>query len=124
MHNEIRKQIRKRRRIHRIAKRINTSEQWQVYRTQRNKVTNLIKEAKKEYYRKLTDRLTNEKKSSKSWWKLCKFLYCGKTDQYTIPPLISDDIIISSDIEKANAFNKYFVSVSRIENYDDDLPDG
>ena len=31
MHNEIRKQIRIRRRIHTIAKRVNTIEQWRKY---------------------------------------------------------------------------------------------
>ena len=46
MHNEIRNQIRIRRRIHRFAKRINSPNYWQKYRVQRNKVASLVKRSK------------------------------------------------------------------------------
>ena len=65
MHNEIRKQIRIRRRIHRYAKRINSPEYWQKYRVQRNKVTSLVRKSKDEYYKRLTDNMnTDHNKSS------------------------------------------------------------
>ena len=79
-HNEIR------RRIHRYAKRINSPEYWQKYRVQRKKVASFVRKSKDEYYKRLTDNInTNHNKSSKSWWRLCKFLYTGKTNQHTIP---------------------------------------
>ena len=57
MNNEIRKQIRKRRRIHKTAKRVNTTEQWQKLRLQRNKVTSLIRKCKQDYYSRVADNL-------------------------------------------------------------------
>ena len=88
MHNKIRKQIRKRRRTHRLAKRMNTSEQLHIYRIQRNKITSLIRKGKEYYKKKLAEYLNSDRtKFTKSWWNLCKFLYTGKTNNHNIPPL-------------------------------------
>ena len=71
MHNEIRKQIRKRKRLHKIAKRRNTSGDWFSFRRQRNRVTNLIRTSKNSYNMKLASNLSSDtNKSSKSWWNL------------------------------------------------------
>ena len=124
MRNEIRKQIRIRRRIHRYAKRINSPEYWQIYRVQRNKVTSLVRKSKDEYYKQLTDSInTDHNKSSKSWWRLCKFLYTGKTNQHTIPPIIINDRVLTKDTDKAEAFNEYFTSISKIDNADSEPPE-
>ena len=40
LHNEIRKQIRIRKRIHKAAKRVNTPDQWSLFRRQRNMILN------------------------------------------------------------------------------------
>ena len=123
MHNEIRKQIRKRRRIHRLAKRMNTPEQWHIHRIQRNKVTSLIRKSKEQYYNKLAGNLNSDHtKSTKSWWNLCKFLYTGKTNNHGIPPLINGDNVITNDIDKTEIFNSYFASISSIGDPDDNLP--
>ena len=85
MNNEIRKQIRKSRRIHKTAKRVNTTEQWKKFRLQRNKVTSLIRKCKQDYYSRVADNLNSDhRKSTKSWWNLCKYLYTGKTNQNVI----------------------------------------
>ena len=124
MHNEIRKQIRIRRRIHRYAKRINSPEYWQKYRVLRNKVTSLVRKSKDEYYKRLTDNInTDHNKSSKSWWRLCKFHYTGKTNQHTIPPIIINGRVLTKDTDKAKAFNEYFTSISKIDNADSEPPD-
>ena len=60
LHNEIRKQIRIRKRIHKAAKRVNTPDQWSLYRRQRNMVTNLIRNAKHAYYRLLSEKLISQ----------------------------------------------------------------
>ena len=121
---EIKKQIRIRRRIHRYAKRINSPEYWQIYRVQRNKVTSLVRKSKDEYYKQLTDSInTDHNKSSKSWWRLCKFLYTGKTNQHTIPPIIINDRVLTKDTDKAEAFNEYFTSISKIDNADREPPE-
>ena len=79
MHNEIRKQIRIRRKVHRIAKRVNIAEYWLRYRTQRNKVTSLVRKNKENYSKRLADNINlDTQKSSKSWWKLCKYFILEK----------------------------------------------
>ena len=124
MNNEIRKQIRKRRRIHKTAKRVNTMEQWQKFKLQRNKVTSLIRKCKQDYYSRVADNLNSDhRKSTKTWWNLCKYLYTGKTNQNVIPPINFHDNILIDDIDKVEAFNSYFTSISNIANMADNLPD-
>ena len=113
-----------RRRIHKIAKRVNTIEQWRKYRAQRNKVTALVRKSKEDYYSRLAHNLNSDQnKSSKSWWNLCKFFYTGKTNQHSIPSIIDDDHVLISDLDKAEAFNNYFSSVSTVHNPLSDIPD-
>ena len=57
LHNEIRKAMRKRTRLHKIAKRTNQPNHWENFRTARNHVTNLIRDAKLNYFKKLADNL-------------------------------------------------------------------
>ena len=124
MNNEIRKQIRKRRRIHKTAKRVNTTEQWQKFRLQRNTVTSLIRKCKQDYYYRVADNLNSDhRKSTKTWWNLCKYLYTGKTNQNVIPPINFHDNILIDDIDKVEAFNSYCTSISNIANMADNLPD-
>ena len=100
------------------------TEYWQKYRIQRNKVTSLVRKSKDEYYKRLTDNInTDHNKSSKSWWRLCKYLYTGKTNQHTIPPIITNDRVLTTDTDKAEAFNEYFTSISKIDNADSEPPE-
>ena len=57
MHNEIRKEIRVRNRIHRLAKNTNSATHWANFRKKRNEVTTLIRKAKILYITKLGDKL-------------------------------------------------------------------
>ena len=50
----------------------------------------------------------------KEWWKLCKFIYTGKTSDHSIPPLNLNNEIIVNDVDKAEVFNDYFGSVSHV----------
>ena len=47
MRNNVRKELRRRKRLHREAKHDNTPESWATYRFQRNKVISLVRKAKK-----------------------------------------------------------------------------
>ena len=124
MNNGIRKQIRKWRRIHKTAKRVNTMQQWQRFRSQRNKVTTLIRKSKHDYYSKVADNLNSDhRKSTKTWWNLCKYLYTCKTNQNVIPPINVHDHILIDDIDKVEAFNSYFTYISNIAIMADNLPE-
>ena len=46
---------------------------------------------------------------------LCKFLYTGKTNQHNIPPIITNDHVLTHDTDKAEAFNGYFTSISKVD---------
>ena len=124
MDNGIRKQIRIRSRIHKIAKRVNIIEQWRKYRVQRNRVSALVRKSKEDYNARLAHNLNSDQnKSSKSWWNLCKLFYTGKTNQHSIPSIIDDDHILISDLDKVEAFNDHFSSVSTVDNPLSDIPD-
>ena len=53
---------------------------------------------------------------------MCKFLYTGKTNNHSIPPLINGDNVITNDTDKTEIFNSYFASISSIDDPDDYLP--
>ena len=60
--------------------------------------------------------------STKEWWNLCKFIYTGKNNDHSVPPLIyNNNIIITKDAHKAEAFTDYFHSISRVEYPHDDI---
>ena len=123
MHNEIRKQIRKCRRISRTAKRMNTHEQWHMYQIQRNKVTYLKEKSKQQYNYKLAgNRTSDNTQSAKSMWNLCKFLYTGKTNNTDVSPLTPGDHVITNDTCNTEIFNSYFASISSVDISDDNLP--
>ena len=54
---------------------------------------------------------------------MCKFLYTGKSGDHSIPQLIVNDDVIVNDVEKAEAFNDYFCSISKVEETDANIPE-
>ena len=116
------KEIRKRKRLHKSAKRQDTQETWNTYRIQRNKVISLIRKAKDDYYKSMTDKLNDPIRNTKQWWHLCKFIYSGKVEDHSIPPILSNDSIFTKDADKANIFNDYFTSISNIDETNLSIP--
>lgn len=57
MHNEIRKLIRQRKRLHKQAKVTNNASKWAKFRRLKNKITNKIRSAKHNYERRIAERL-------------------------------------------------------------------
>ena len=74
-----------------------------------------MRKAKNDYYSSVSHDLKNQSASTKQWWRLCKFLYSGKSVDHQIPPLLHNDEVITSDADKANIFNSYFTSISCID---------
>ena len=72
MHNEIRKLIRQRKRLHKQAKVTNNAFKWGKFRRLRNKITNKIRSAKHNYEMRIAERLKNKTTDVKTWWKLSK----------------------------------------------------
>ena len=109
MNGSVRKLIRKRKRAHKAAKRLNSAESWTIYRTSRNRSFNAIKNAKKEFKENLANKITVNNISSRDWWKTFKSLL-GTDKHNTVPPLNYNNTSINDPSEKANLFNYFFVS--------------
>ena len=114
-------------RIHLIAKRIDTPEQWAIFRHIRNFYTDEIRKRKQDYLTSIDDQIcNNEKFGSKNWWKLVNnFLKSKDMNSDAIPPITDpDDVnnIIYENKDKANCFNRYFKSQSTVPNANSNPP--
>lgn len=118
----IRKLIRKRKRLHRKAKKTNDQLIWQNFRKTRNSVTNEIRKSKQNYYNKLTEELNKEKINTKSFWKISKQLLKLDLSSSSVPPLQVNGEILETDSDKATALNDYFASQSTVDDTNRTLP--
>ncbi|MEW8546418.1 MAG: endonuclease/exonuclease/phosphatase family protein, partial [Candidatus Thiodiazotropha sp.] len=123
MHNEIRKLIRQRKRLHRKAKRSNSTHLWSKFRKLRNKVVKEIKLAKSNYEKHVANILKNNTNNVKTWWKLSKQILNMDKSSETIPTLIYNNKEVDSDIDKAEVFNSFFISQSQLDDNRTILPE-
>ena len=121
MHNDIRKAIRDRKKIHKKAKISKSEQDWANFREQRNKVNDLVKNAKINYFKKLATSLQQGNLKTKQWWKITKqFLKQNKDSD--IPVIIQNGEHYNSPTEKANILNQYFCKQSSIDDSHASLP--
>ena len=106
-HNGIWRSIRKRNRLHGIAKRLNNPDNWQRFREARNKVASEICTAIVNYFKKLATNLHQWNSSAKQWWKVAKRFLKNSNDS-EIPLLIHNNSQYSAPAEKASLLNSYF----------------
>ena len=108
-------------RAHRRAKYDNTSEAWQIFRSHRNHYFSEIKRLKSETeIRLLVDLGESIMSNPRRWWSLSKKLLHNKTT--SVPSLNVENNILSGDLEKAEAFNRYFVQCSTLDDSESVLP--
>lgn len=120
--NSIRKLIKKRRRLFAKAKRTKTTEDMDKYKQYRNKVTKSIQKAKKNHTDKLSDKLKSGSLSSKDWWNTLKS-FIKDQNSTNIPPIKTDSDILSSNLDKANVLNEYFIKQTNLNDENVPLPD-
>ena len=84
MNGQIRRQQRKRDRLHKKAKSIDSETAWTDYRKQRNYVTSLIKAAKRSQAEWIAIQINSLGSSNSDWWKLVKSCF-GSTHDYPRP---------------------------------------
>ena len=94
--------------FHRRATIGNLAIDWLRYRQTRNKVTELVRKAKKEYYSSMIE---NNRGDSKSTWKILKDLLPKRSDG-GITSLEENGSIITDFKEICNVFNNYFIDIS------------
>lgn len=125
MTNELRKEIRKRDRLHKLLISRKTDTNLQNFKHQRNKVNNMKKYARQSFYENVNTIIdTLYTGDPKSYWKLINKLTKQSGSSSVVPPLINNDdnILASSDQEKANLLNTYFCSISNINDNGIDPP--
>ena len=79
----IKKQIRRKKRIHIRAKQTNLEGHWLKFRKARNICNKLILNANTKYYSSISEKIHTETTGSKNWWNLLKSLL-GDSN-YTVP---------------------------------------
>ena len=118
----LRKLRRKKDKLHLLAKRGNTFLAWQKFREQRNLYYLQISKAKNEHDEKLYSEVNEGHVSSKKWWSLIKTITKSKCNN-SFPPLSVGDDILTNDLDKANAFNNYFMTASSIDDSNASVPE-
>ena len=121
MHNEVRKEIRTRNKMHKTAKSRNDDVSWAVFRTQRNKVNNLVRTSKINYFKKLATSLQQGNLNSKQWWTVTKqFLKQNKDSDISL--IIQNDNHFTTPQEKSTVLNNHFCMQSTIDDSYATLP--
>ena len=105
--------MRKRDRLFRLAQSQNSEQGWSTWRNQRNLVTSLNRRLKNDHLRQKISLLMENKKSPYKYHKILKSITGFKRNEAS-PPLIIGDNILSSDDQKAEAFNEYFSTQTNI----------
>ena len=122
--SDLRREMRKRDRLRRSAIKKNSLAVYEKYRKQRNRVNNLKKATKQQYYIDLYGLIDNYSSSNnQDFWKLARKL-TKSSHNISIPPLIDQQSgnIAISDKEKATLLNDYFVDISTLDDTNDDTP--
>ena len=110
-------------RSHSYAKKHNNSSSWATYRLNMNNYVNGLHAAEEEYYRNMASKLCQGSQTSyKTWWQTVK-LFLGRNSDIEFPPI--DDGIKTNftNIDKANAFNNFFLNNASLDCKNASLPD-
>ena len=118
----IKRHIRRRKRAYKRAKKFDSDNEWRKFKLMRNKVIQMIREAKQLFHDKLADKLSSGSLSSKDWWPTLKF-FITPDSKSTIPPIEHNDVIYTDESDKANILNKYFQSQTLLDDTNSILPD-
>lgn len=127
MTSELRREIRKRDRLRKKFIQNKTFYNQRKFKDQRNKVNNLKKIAKAEFYVSINETLSELKHTnSKQYWKIIKMLVKGEGQSTNLPPLrrTNDENPTAFDnTDKGNLLNNYFCSISDLHDEDISLPE-
>jgi hypothetical protein len=101
-------------RSHRKWARYKSTANWDEYSVARNLYCDECARFKLEHEEKLSLTLANESKTNpKKWWGLAKEMM-GSNKKSTYPSLVSNGEILTTDQEKATAFNETFLNISKL----------
>ena len=115
--------MRQRNRIHHKAVRTQNPLHWAKYRLLRNKVIDQIRNSRDNYNKKLTAQINKTIPPGK-WWRIVKSLAKLNNKHKPPPPLKINGQTLFHPIEKANALNNFFTSISCIQSQPELPPQG
>ena len=95
----LKKQIRKRKRLYRKAKRTNLERHWIKFRQLRNETNTMIRISKQQFYDIIAEKLKSKSLSSKDWWSTLKTFISPNLNS-AIPSIESEGIIYTDDLKK------------------------
>ncbi|CAC5379465.1 unnamed protein product [Mytilus coruscus] len=125
--SNLRQETRKRDRLRKFFIRSSSTSTEHKYKQQRNKVNNLKKQAKKHFYATINENLDELKvANSKQYWKTINMLIKSDRPTHDIPPLRDPDQnfnLAYEGTEKSEILNKYFCSISNLDDANKDLPE-
>lgn len=127
--NELRREIRKRDRLRKRALKSKTDDDILKYKRQRNRVNNLKKSAKEKFESNLDNFILENVNNPKAYWKIMKMLIKSNKGSNSIPPLqniINDqdlNDIAYADDEKCALLNKYFCSITKLDEENHQVPE-
>ena len=122
---ELRREMRKRYRLRRVAREKNDQHHVNKYKAQRNKVNDMVKYAREQFISS-ADEIVDSflKTDTKVYWSLIKRPKKGTYTVSVLPPLFDSATgeMEESDKAKADLLNKYFCSISSVNDSDIDPP--
>ncbi len=122
--SSLRRLGKKKDRLYYAAKDSKKSSDWDVYKAIRNEYSFKLKKAEKTYYDNLANSLSAENNlNPKKWWRIVKS-FMKRNHCSSIPALDYDNIVITDNIKKAEAFNDFFVKQTLLDESNADLPYG
>ena len=118
---DLRREIRKRDRLFRLAKKHRTDYHWDNWRQQRNLTTNMNKQLKDSYLKKKQVKtLLQTKRNPHEYHRILKQML-GRPKTTPIPPLVGPDgTPLTDDSDKAELLADFFAQQSQLDT--DDLP--
>ena len=95
---------------------------WTKCRQLRNETNTLIRNSKQQFYDNIAEKLKSKSLSSKDWWSTLKTFISPNLNS-AIPPIETEGIIYTDDLEKSNLFNNYFQGQTILADSNTVLPD-
>ena len=121
MTTDLRRQIRKRDQLFRLARKTQTPESWETWRRQRNLTTDHNTRLRNAHMETQARRILENKQNPYKYHRILRQAMGRQQDQ-TIPPLeTTDGTIVGDDRDKANILNDYFAAQTQL-NVQNNIP--
>ena len=120
--NYLQRLLRTKNRAHNTAKKSNNIEDWAIFRRHRNFYNEEVKRIKSEFREKRLKSLAVQgTENPKKWWSILKNIWSNHKD-IVIPPINDGSETATSDVDKANAFNSFFLKAAQVDDLNAQLP--